>query len=52
MKIRISMPGAYMVMDMEEGQARTAAKKAGFGKEAFRKNTGPWEVNGLRRTAT
>lgn len=28
MKIRISMPGAYMVMDMEEGQARTAAKKA------------------------
>lgn len=25
MKVRISMPGAYMVMDMEEGQARTAS---------------------------
>ena len=27
MKIRISMPGAYMVMDMEEGQARTTFHK-------------------------
>ena len=27
MKVRISMPGVYMVMDMEEGQARAAFHK-------------------------
>lgn len=27
MKVRISMPGVYMVMDMEEGQARAAFRK-------------------------
>ena len=29
MKVRISMPGTYMVMDMEEGQARTAFHEIG-----------------------